>query len=397
MATPYSHSRTLSAIAGAHVSLKFESFQFTGSFKDRGALVKLLSLSAVERKAGVIAMSAGNHAQGVAHHARTLGIPATVVMPHGTPFVKVHNTEVLGATVLLEGETVDETAAFANAHGEKHGLSFIHPYDDARVIAGQGTIGLEILAADPEVEALIVPVGGGGLIAGIALAAKSIKPEIEIYGVQARLFPAMRRALHGDQTAEGGDSNPGGGQTFADGIAVKTPGTLTLPLVERLVEDILLVGEEQLERAVVMLLEIEKTVVEGAGAASLAALLEAPERFAGRRVGLVLSGGNIDPRILSSVILRGLVRAGRLVRLRISIPDRPGVLARVAQVIADTAANILEVHHERAFTELSVRSAGLVVVLETRGEAHVAEVVSRLEQADYQVEIVATHQSGASQ
>jgi threonine dehydratase len=388
--TEFSRSHTLSRMTGAEVWLKFENQQFTGSFKDRGALNKLRSLPNDARKRGVIAMSAGNHAQGVAYHAARLGIAATIVMPLGTPFVKVSGTEVLGATVKLEGETVDEAAEFAHRYGEQHGLSFVHPYDDPLVIAGQGTIGLEIANAGVALDDLIVPVGGGGLIAGVATALNARAPGIKIYGVQAALYPSMRNALRGEAT-------PMGGPSIADGIAVKTPGTLTRPIVASLVEDILLVGEGVLEQAILALLEIEKTLVEGAGAAPLAALMNEPARFAGRKVGLILSGGNLDPRLLASIIMRGLVRLGRVARLRLTIPDRPGMLGQVAQIVGATNANILEVYHERAFSQVPAKSAGLVLVLETRDDAHVTLVTAKLSAAGFAVERLLPNHPGVAE
>jgi len=385
--TPFAHSRTISEMTGCHVSLKFENLQFTGSFKDRGAFNKLSSLSEKQRTAGVIAMSAGNHAQGVAYHARNLGISATIVMPNGTPFVKINNTEVLGAEVLIEGENIEDAATFAYDAAEARGLTFVHPYDDALVIAGQGTIGLEILATDPEIDTLVVPIGGGGLISGIAIAAKAHNPAIKIYGVEAARCPSMQRAIRGG-------AMPDRGATIADGIAVKVPGGLTKPIVESLVEDVLLVNEAALERAILLLLEIEKTVAEGAGAAAMAAVMEFRDRFAGRRVGVIVTGGNIDPRILSSIILSGLVREGRITRLRVTIPDRPGNLGRVAQIAGDAGANILEVSHQRAFSGLSVTSTALVLVLETRGQPHAEHVMAKISAEGYVVETISDMEIG---
>lgn len=371
VATEFAPSRTLSTMFGADVWLKFENRQFTGSFKDRGALNRLRALDEPARRRGVIAMSAGNHAQGVAYHAQRLGIPATIFMPLGTPFVKIAGTEVLGATVRLSGETVDEAAVQALEMAARDGLTFVHPYDDPMVIAGQGTIALELMAEAPLLDALIVPIGGGGLIAGIATAYAARSPSTKIYGVQAALYPSMRNALKDER-------RPLGGASVADGIAVKTPGALTRPIIERLVEDVLLVGEDSIEQAIVTLLEIEKTFAEGAGAAALAALMVERPRFEGKRVGLIVSGGNMDPRLLASVIMRGLVRAGRIARLRLTIADRPGMLGHVARIVGETHANILEVYHERAFLQVPAKSAGLVLVLETRDEAHVARVMSAL-------------------
>jgi threonine dehydratase len=374
--TPCTHSRTLSELTGAEVILKFENLQFTASFKDRGALVKLLSLDAAERRVGVIAMSAGNHAQGVAYHAQRLGTPATIVMPRFTPNVKVEHTRGFGAEVLLNGDDLQEASQSAHAIARERGLTFVHPYDDEEIISGQGTIALEMLAAWPDLEVLVIPVGGGGLIGGNAVAAKSIRPEIEIVGVQAERFPSMVQALRG-APIECGTS------TIAEGIAIKEPGRLTRPLVERLVDDLLLVDESDLEEAVLLLLEVEKSVVEGAGAAALAALLAHRDRFAGRKAGLILSGGNIDMMTLSSIMQRGLVRSGRLVRLRVELRDIPGALAEITREIAEAAGNIVEVQHYRAFTNVPVRSAEVEFVLQTRGVDHASEIVDSLRGAGY--------------
>ena len=374
--TPCLLSRTLSEIAGAQVVLKFENLQFTASFKDRGALVKLTSLPEAEKRAGVITMSAGNHAQSVAFHAQRLGIAATIVMPVGTPQVKVQNTQRFGARVLFGGETIDESAVFARALAAKEELVFVHPYDDPHVIAGQGTTAVEMRAADPDLEVLVVPIGGGGLIAGMAIAAKAIKPSIDVVGVEAALYPSMYQALNSLPAKAGG-------RTIAEGIAVKTPGKLTFPIVRELVSEVLLVDETDFERGVQLLLNIEKTVAEGAGAAALAAVLAHRQRFQGRRVGCVVSGGNIDPRILSSIILRGLVREGRLVRMRIEISDSPGTLAAIAKILGDTGANIIEVYHQRAFSNLPVKSADLDIVMETRDMDHVREIMSKLTAAGF--------------
>ncbi len=325
--TPCLHSRTLSEITGAEVYIKFENLQFTASFKERGALNKLLSLTAAQRKKGVIAASAGNHAQGVAYHARRLGIRAAIVMPRHTPSVKVERTRAFGAEVVLEGENYDEANAFAQRLKRRRGLQYIHAYDDRKVIAGQGTIALEMLAQQPDLDVLVVPIGGGGLIAGMATAAKGIRPKIRIVGVQAERFPSMYCAVKGGKPQFGLN-------TIAEGIAVREPGKLTLPIVRKLVDDIVLVGEGDIEQAIVMLLEIEKTVAEGAGAAGLAALLRHRRRFAGRKVGLVLCGGNIDPLVLSSIIERGMARSGRLARLAVELRDLPGELARVTACLA---------------------------------------------------------------
>ncbi len=379
--TPYARSRTLSQITGAEVSLKFENLQYTASFKDRGALVKLKSLTPKERKAGVIAMSAGNHAQAVAYHAQRLGVAATIVMPNGTPDVKTRATRRFSARIVLEGDTIDEAAERARELARDEGLTFVHPYDDEMIIAGQGTVALEMLEADPDIEVLVAPIGGGGLLSGNAIAARALKPGIEVIGVQAELYPSMYQAMHGLAAKSGG-------RTIAEGIAVKTVGKLTLPIVESLANDVLLVSEEDLERGVQLLLEIEKTVAEGSGAAALAAVLAHPDRFAGRRVGLIVSGGNIDMRLLSSVILRGLVRDGRIVRMRIEITDTPGTLARVAGIIGDTDANIIEVYHQRVFSGLPAKQAGLDVVLETRDAEHVRDIMARLTAAGFRATLL---------
>lgn len=376
--TPCLHSRTLSEITGAEVWLKFENQQYTASFKDRGAYNKLVLLPEAARRAGVIAMSAGNHAQGVAHHARRLGIPATIVMPRFTPFVKVENTRRLGARVVLEGEGLDDAAAHAHAIAQAEGLTFVHPYDDRDVIAGQGTVALEMLEAAPDLEVLIVPIGGGGLIAGMAVAAKALRPDIEVVGVEAALYPSVERRLKGLPGAPGGP-------TIAEGIAVKEPGGLNLPIIADLVGDVLLVDEGAIEAAVLQLLEIEKTVAEGAGAAGLAALVAHPDRFRGRRVGLVICGGNIDSRLLSAVILRGLVRTRRLVRLRVGAPDSPGSLAKVATLIAENGGNVVDVAHQRAFSRLSVKLTDIDFTVETRGGGHADDIARALTAAAFTV------------
>lgn len=378
--TDFDHSQTLSANLGCDIWLKFENLQFTAAYKERGALNKLSSLTEEECERGVIAMSAGNHAQGVAYHAGRLGIPATIVMPEGTPTVKVRNTKKLGAKVILHGQTFDDAAAFALEHGQAKGLVFIHPFDDPKVIAGQGTVALEMLRDAPEIDTLIVPIGGGGLISGMSVAAKAIKPSIEIIGVQASLYPSMYNVIKNAKLAVQGD-------TLAEGIAVKNPGTITRRIVRELVNDIVLVGENQLEQAVCALITIEKTVVEGAGAAGLAAIMADPRRFAGRKIGLVLCGGNIDTGLLASVLTRDLARQGRLSQLTLDLPDRPGQLARVSSVIGGIGANIVEVHHQRVFTELPARGTELDLVIETRDREHLELAVSNLEKAGYRVVI----------
>lgn len=374
--TPSSHSRRLSELVGAEVILKLENLQFTASFKERGALVKLRSLSDEERKRGVIAMSAGNHAQAVAWHAKRLGIKAVIVMPRYTPTVKVHRTRAFGAEVLLEGDGLDGAAEGARRLAAERGLLMIHPYDDEKIITGQGTIALEMLADDPDLDALVIPIGGGGLIAGNAIAAKTLKPNIQIIGVEAERFPSMKQALAGTPVRCGRT-------TIADGIAVKIPGNLTVPIVRERVDDILVVGEDEIEAAVLSFFELEKTVAEGAAAAGLAAMLEHRDRFAGRKVGLVVCGGNIDLLILSSIIQRGLVRIGRLVRLAVELRDLPGGLAEVTTWLGNTGANILEVRHQRAFTSVRPPSVEVEFVVQTRGHDHVAEIVQALEGAGH--------------
>jgi threonine dehydratase len=377
-ATDCNHSRTLSDICGCNIWLKFENHQFTSSFKERGALNRLHALSPEERSRGVIAMSAGNHAQGVAYHASRLGIPATIVMPVGTPMVKVENTRRHGAEVIITGQTLEEAGAFARAHAEAKGLSLIHPYDDPLIMAGTGTVALEMLDAAPELDTLVVPIGGGGLISGMAFAARSLRPELRIVGVQAELYPSMHNAITGSQLPMRGD-------TLAEGIAVKAPGRITTEVIRKLVDDITLVTEDQIERAVATLIAIEKTVVEGAGAAGLAAVLAAPERYRGRNVGLVLSGGNIDTRLIASVLTRELAREGRLTQLAVDIPDRPGWLAAVASLLAETGANIIEVSHQRTFSDLPAKATLLQLVIETRDKAHLDEVLARLVAAGFNV------------
>ena len=372
--TPCVFSRTLSEITGAEVHLKFENLQFTASFKERGACHRLSQLSPEERRRGVVAMSAGNHAQGVAYHGQRLGIPVVIVMPRHTPAVKVERTRGFGAEVVTAGDTLEEARDHADALARERGLTFVHPYDDPAVIAGQGTLGLEMLEAVPSLDTLVISIGGGGLIGGVAAAARALRPNLEVVGVQARRFPAMYNALKGA-------SLPQGESTLADGMAVGRPGTITRELAAKWVSDVVLVDEGHLEQAIVMLLEVEKTLVEGAGAAGLAALLAEPARFRGRRVGLILCGGNIDPLLLSSIIGRGMVRAGRLVRLRVGARDVPGSLALITSTVARAGANIDEVHHQRAFSSLSAQYVEVELVLQTRGPAHVEEVVNVLRAA----------------
>jgi threonine dehydratase len=378
--TPCTHSRTLSALCGAEVFCKFENLQFTASFKERGAINRLSALSDEERRLGVIAMSAGNHAQGVAYRASRLRIPATIVMPVNTPTVKVVNTRRHGAEVILQGETVEEAAAFARGYARERRLTFIHPYDDPMVIAGQGTVALEMLGAAPEIDTLVVPIGGGGLISGVAIAAKALRPELQLIGVQAALYPSMYNMIKGE-------SLPMHGDTLAEGIAVKTPGKITVPIVGELVDDILLVSEAEIEHAVSQLINIEKTVVEGAGAAGLAAVCAHHQRFKGRSVGLVLTGGNIDTRLLAGVLTRELAREGRLTQLDIDLVDRPGQLAKVANLLGEAGANIVEVYHQRVFTDLPAKGALLEVVIETRDRAHLDETVGKLRAAGLEVDV----------
>ena len=379
--TPFVESRTLSEVTGARVYLKFENLQFTASFKERGACNRLAQLSAEQRARGVVAMSAGNHAQGVAYHAQRLGLRAVIVMPRFTPGVKVERTRGFGAEVVLHGDTLDEARAHAHALGQQQQLVFVHPYDDEAIAAGQGTAALEMLEAEPDLDTLVVAIGGGGLIAGMATAAKAIRPDIEVVGVQTVRFPAMFNAVKGTH-------HPQGSSTIAEGIAVGTPGRVTQPVVATLVDDVVLVDEGDIEQAIVMLLEIEKTLVEGAGAAGLAALLKEPARYAGKKVGLVLSGGNIDPLLLAAIIERGMVRSGRLARIRVSARDVPGMLARIVTTVADAGANVEEVHHQRAFTALAVQNVEIELVLQTRGPAHIAELLQRLRDAGLQAEVV---------
>ncbi len=378
--TPTRHSRTLSEIAGCEIWLKFENRQFTASFKERGALNFLLLLNEEQRKRGVSAMSAGNHAQGVAYHAGRLGIPATIVMPSFTPFNKVKHTRDFGADVILTGRDLAEAREAALKLTEERGLTFIHPYDDAKVIAGQGTLALEMLEDVPGLEALMAPVGGGGLIAGVAIAAKAIKPTIEIFGAETELYPAMAEALHAQPAADMPSA-----QTIAEGIAVKQPGKLTREIAKALVRDILLVNEAEIEHALVQILEIEKTVIEGAAAAGFAAILADPARFRGKRVGVVMSGGNIDMRLLSNVILRELTREGRILTLELAIEDRPGMLAGVAEVVGQAGGNILEVSHNRMMSGISAKSATLVLVVEARDQAHGAQIRDRLTDAGFRL------------
>jgi len=376
--TPMAESRTLSEICGCTIVLKFENLQYTASFKERGALNKLARLSPAQRKAGVIACSAGNHAQGVAYHAQRLRIPAVIVMPEGTPFTKISQTRKFGAEVVVRGADLSEAQDHAHTLQHERSLVFVHPYDDPDIIAGQGTIALEMLessdASTRALDTLVVPIGGGGLISGIAVAAKAINPKIALYGVESALYPAMSQVLRGEEPRSGG-------VTIAEGIAVKRPGEITRQIVKSLVEDVLLVGESALEQAVLLMLEIEKSVTEGAGAAALAAVIANRERFAGKRVGIVISGGNIDARVLSAILMRGLVRSGRLVRIRVDISDQPGLLGKVANLIGAAGGNIVEVYHQRLFHDVPLKMAELDVVIETRDARHVDEILVALRAA----------------
>ena len=375
--TPTLLSRTLSKLTGATVYLKFENLQFTAAYKERGALNTLLQLDAEARAKGVIAASAGNHAQGVAYHATRLGIPSTIVMPRSTPTVKVTQTEGHGATVILEGETFDAAHAHARLLEAECGYTFVHPFDDARIIAGQGTVALEMLADVPDIDTLVVPIGGGGLISGMATVAKAADRPIEVVGVQAELSPSMYNRQNGLDL-------PCAGDTLAEGIAVKEPGGITSTMVASLVDRIALVSERRLEEAVSLLLQIEKTVVEGAGAAGLAALLDDPERFHGRVVGIVLCGGNIDPRLLANVLLRDLARSGRLARIRIRLQDRPGALFHVARIFDEQQVNIIEVYHQRVFTTLPAKGLITDIECETRDRAHLDRLMTALAASGYE-------------
>ena len=369
--TPCVESRTLSQVTGAQVFLKMENLQFTASFKERGACNKLAQLSGDERARGVIAMSAGNHAQGVAFHAERLGIRAVIVMPRFTPGVKVARTQGFGAEVILHGDTLDAAHEHAQDLAREQGLTFVHPFDDAAIMAGQGTLALEMLREQPELETLVVPIGGGGLISGVATATKALRPDVRVVGVQTARFPGAVNAITGS-------AHPQGASTIAEGIAVSQPGARCLPLIRQHVDELLLVDEGDIEQAIVLLLEIEKTLAEGAGAAALAALLRHPAQFQGRKVGLVLSGGNIDPMLLAAIIGRGMVRSGRLARVVVNTRDVPGSLARITALVAECGANVQEIHHQRAFTLLAAQNVEIELVLQTRDADHVRELLARL-------------------
>ncbi|MBY0318961.1 MAG: threonine ammonia-lyase [Reyranella sp.] len=379
--TPCLRSETLSRIAKADVWVKFENLQFTASFKERGALNTLMQLTDEEKRRGVIAMSAGNHAQGVAYHAGRLGIPATIVMPSFTPNTKVEHTRGHGARVVLHGDTLAEAATEAHRLADAHKLTFVHPYDDPRIIAGQGTIALEMLQDAPEIDTIVAPVGGGGMIAGCAVAACGLKPDIKMIGVETTSFSAMHQLLAGEPVTAGGD-------TIAEGIAVRDIGKTPLAIAKALLDQVLVVDEVAIERAIALFLEVEKTVAEGAGAACLAALLSHPQQFIGRKVGLVLSGGNIDTRLLASVLLRGLVRDGRIVRLRLMIGDLPGQLARVSGLIGKAGGNIVEVQHQRLFGAVVAKRTELDVTVETRGRDHARELVEALSAEGFKVRVL---------
>ena len=379
MQTPFLPAPRLSSLTGAEVWVKYENLQVTNAFKERGALVKLLSLSEEERRRGVIAMSAGNHAQAVAYHATRLGIPSTIVMPETTPHVKVTATRGFGAHVVLSGETVAEAEIEAERLRARDGLVFVHPYDDFDVIRGQGTMALEMLEAKPDLDVIVVPVGGGGLAGGIAIAAKALNPRIEIVGVETRLYPSMWAELK-DLPVHAG------GTTLAEGIAVRRVGRQTLEIARRMMDDLVLVEESDIERAVNLYLTLQKTMAEGAAGAGLAALLTSPDRFRNRKVGLIVTGGNIDPRILSSIMVRELAREEKIVGIRLIIPDRPGVLGEITTILGRLGANILEVEHHRTFLKVPAKGATLDVVFETRDGAHAQEIIAALEALDYVVE-----------
>ncbi len=379
--TPTTESRTLGAMVGARVFLKFENLQFTAAYKERGALNTLLMMDVEQRSRGVIAASAGNHAQGLAYHGARLGVPVTIVMPQTTPMVKVYQTQSHGAEIILHGETFDEAYARARELEIERGLTFVHPFDDPRIAAGQGTVALEMLEDQPDIDTLIIPIGGGGLFSGMGTAARAIKPDIKLIGVQAELYPSMYAKLnHVDMACEG--------DTLAEGIAVQQPGAFTSEVVASLADDIVLVAERHLERAVSLLLQIEKTVVEGAGAAGFAALLAHGDKFKGRNVGLVLAGGNIDTRLLANVLLRDLARSGRLARLRIRLQDRPGALFNVMRVFSEQQANIVEIYHQRIFTTLPAKGLIADIECETRDREHLDSLVEAVKSAGYQVTLI---------
>ena len=374
--TPLRYSRTLSEITGAQVWIKFENLQFTASYKERGALNKLASLSNAEKAAGVVAMSAGNHAQGVAYHASRLGIPSTIVMPNGTPFVKIEHTRNFGAKVIIHGESLADADAHARELEKSQGLTFVHPFDDPKIIAGQGTVGLEIMEDLADFDAVVIPVGGGGLSAGVATAIKARRPAVSIYGVEAAMYASLAAELRGEEPKVGG-------ATIAEGIAVKKVGKLTLEILRKLMEQVIVVNEDTLERAVTLFATVEKTVAEGAGAAGLAALLEEPQLFRNRKVVLVLTGGNIDTRLLASVLTRSLVREKRITSVRIIGNDQPGLLAKVSTVIGDNGGNIIEVFHNRMALDVPAKGAEFDITIETRDARHTQEIIDALNRAGF--------------
>ena len=377
--TPMLVSRTLSEIIGAEVWLKFENLQFTAAYKERGALNKLLQLSPEERKRGVIAASAGNHAQAVAYHAKRLGIPATIVMPESTPTVKVTQTAGHGATVVLFGEVFDDAYTKARELSAEKGYVFVHPFDDPQIIAGAGTVGLEMLEDAPDLDTIVVPIGGGGLMSGVSIATRAVKPDIELIGVETELYPSMKCAIEGCRMPLGGD-------TLAEGIAVKQPGELTSRILKHYANHVMLVSERELERAVAMLVGIEKTVVEGAGAAGIAAMLTDPERFRAKKVATLLCGGNIDTHLLANVLVRDLVRQGRIARLRVAAQDQPGALAAITRQVYEAGANVIEIRHSRIFTALPAKDTIIEVECEAKDPETIDTVVERLEAAGFRVE-----------
>jgi len=379
--TPFQRSRTLSEILGAEIFLKFENLQFTSSFKERGALNKLLQLSDTEKKSGVIAMSAGNHAKAVAYHAQRLGIPATIVMPKNTPNVKVEDTRNFKANVILEGDGLSESAVHAHKLAAEQKLVFVHPYNDEQIIAGAGTAGLEMMEKVPDLQTIVVPIGGGGLISGVAIAAKAINPAIKVIGVEVEGYPSVYNSVKGIDS-------PLGGSTIAEGIAVKQPGEINLEIIKRLVDDIIIVTEDQIEEAINLLLTIEKTVTEGAGAAGLAAVMGNPELFTNQKTAVILCGANIDPRILASVLMRQLARKGSIVRYLIKINDLPGVLSDISAEIGDLGGNILEVSHQRMFASIRTKDADLYVTVETRDRQQSNEILQRLITLGYKAQLL---------
>ena len=379
--TPCRYSKTLSEITGAQVWVKFENLQFTAAYKERGALNKLMLMSEADKAKGVIAASAGNHAQGLAYHATRLGVPSTIVMPKGTPFVKVEHTRAHGANVVIEGETYDDAYAHAMKLKDERGLTFVHPFNDLEVMAGQGTIALEMLEDVPDLEILPVPIGGGGLISGVGVAAKAMNPDIRIIGCEPAMYPSFTNKMRGM-------AGQSGGQTIAEGIAVKQVGDITYSVARPLVEDVLLLEEPFIERAVALYCNVEKTVAEGAGAASLAALLAYPERFRGKKCGLILCGGNIDTRLLASVLTRELVRAQRIISLRIVGDDRPGLLATVSRVIGEMGGNIIEVAHNRLALDVPAKGAEFDLMIETRDAIHTQEIMDALRECGYPPRVV---------